>query len=111
MTANSDPPPDWQLGPLSAETRCCILSDPHGTIIIVHDKDIQSELQWVEYDRQDQTLSLIHDEGQIQDLGIRLNDAMRQNISQGCEITLVKLENGKLQDEQRVVLVIKNYEG
>lgn len=111
MTSNSEPPRATQFGPLNTETRCCILSDPHGKIIIVHDKEIRSELQWVEYDRQEHTLNLIHEEGQIQDLGIRLNEAMRKNISHGSEITLVKLESGKLHEERKLVLVIKDYEG
>ncbi len=95
---------------LSSEMRCFILSDPKGTIVIVHDKDIRSELQWVEYDAQDHSLSLIHEEGQVQDLGIKLNETMRANILHGMDIKLVKLENKVLYPEQSTILIIKDYD-
>jgi len=98
------------LEELNSEMRCCILSDANGTIIIVHDKDIKPELQWAEYDAHENTLGLVNEEGQVQDLGIKPDKIMRNNILHGMEIKLVKLENKKLNAEQTVVLIVKDYD-
>lgn len=95
--------------PMNTDMRCCIVADPAGNIVIVHDKDIKSALQWIEYDPKDNKLFLIHEEGQIQDLGIYPNDAMKKNIAHGSEIKLVKFSNNLFESEQSVVLLIKDY--
>lgn len=97
------------FSPLYAEMRCCIISDPSGQIAIIHDKDIKSELQWVEYDPKDNKLFLIHSEGQVQDLGIYPEEAMKRNLAHGTEVRLLKFEDKQFRSEQTVVLLIKDY--
>lgn len=94
---------------LQDEMSCGILTNVHGDILILHDKDLKSELQWVEFDKETKKLSLVHEDGTPQDLGIALDDKTASNLSHGQAISLACVQNKKLTGVQNLTLVVQDY--
>ena len=100
---------DVLLPALTQEMRSCIITNSQGDIVIMHEKGTQSDVQWVEYDVSVNTLSIIHAEGRLQDLGIKIDKAMQENLLHAREVVLIKAKKGKLLSHQKAVLVNKTY--
>ncbi len=100
---------DVLLPALTQEMRSCIITNSQGDIVIMHEKGTQSNVQWVEYDVSLNALSIIHDEGRLQDLGIKIDKAMQENLLHAREVVLIKAKKGKLLSHQKAVLVNKTY--
>ena len=94
---------------LSQEMRCGIFTNPQGEILIIHDKELQSEIQWVEYDPNEQSFSIIHEDGGIQELGIPFNQKIKDNLAHGQEVTLALMVDKKIQSSQKTVFVIRDH--
>ncbi|NCO03052.1 MAG: hypothetical protein GW903_02535 [Alphaproteobacteria bacterium] len=95
--------------PLYEEMRCSILSNPKGDILILHDKLIRSDIQWVEFNTHDLKLSLIHKDGMPQDLGIDIDPVMAMNIKQGNKVQFALLQDKKIVDVKNSTIVIQDY--
>ncbi|NCT41052.1 MAG: hypothetical protein GW778_05275 [Alphaproteobacteria bacterium] len=95
--------------PLNNEMRCSIVSNSTGDILILHDQKLRSDIQWIDFDVDAKTLSLIHEDGSPQDLGIVLDAKMVSNLSNGLEVSLVRMDNDKAVSRQRVIIVIQEY--
>lgn len=94
---------------LSKEMRCGMFTNSKGQILIGHDQDIQSDIQWIEYDQSDNSFVLIHEDGTVQDLGLNIDKKMQSNIVHGIDVTLVKVVDNKMLSSQNVTLVVKDY--
>lgn len=94
---------------LSEEMRCGILTNPKGEVLIVHEQEVGCPIQWVEFDPSENTFSLIHEDGRIQDLGIELDDKIKNNLSHGQEVTLAHLVNKEIKSTQSVTFVVRDY--
>lgn len=94
---------------LNAEMRCGILSNAKGEILIIHDKPIRSDIQWVEYNPDEKTFFLIHMDGTSQDLGLEFDQKMIENLKHGTEVALAQIADGKMQSSQKTTLIIQDY--
>lgn len=95
------------LDTLDSKMRCGMFSNSKGDIMIVHCEPLASDIQWIEFDKAARSMSLIHEDGKIQDLGIDLNDQAIKNISHGQEVTLVHFENKVITSHQTTVMIIQ----
>ncbi len=94
---------------LNSQMRCGIVTNLKGDILIVHDLEIKSEIQWVEFDEVEQKLFLIHEDGMPQDLGIQLDSKMRCNIAQGTSVMITQVVDSQIIAFQETTIIIKNY--
>ncbi|MGH1402879.1 MAG: hypothetical protein ACRBDL_01410 [Alphaproteobacteria bacterium] len=97
------------LDPLYPNIKCGAFTNKQGDILIAHDVPLPSRVLWVEYDQTDDSFSLIHRLGRIQDLGIKMTEKMRENLEHGKLVQIAHLEEKKVRTAQKVTLVIRNY--
>lgn len=97
------------LKSLNSEMRCGILSNAQGDIIIIHDKEITSDIQWIEYNTSDLSFSLVGRGGIQQDLGLKFDIKMQSNIEQARHVTLIHMTDDDNHKQQKVNLVIQTY--
>lgn len=106
---SEESPGNFIVKNLNQEMRCGIFTNPQGEILIIHDLALQSEIQWVEYDPNEQTFSIIHEDGRVQELGIPFNQKIKDNLSHGQEVTLAHMIDKKIQSSQKVIFVIREH--
>lgn len=97
------------LKSFSEEMRCGIFTNAAGDVMIVHDKETKAPVDWLEYNAIDNKISLIYENGTMQDLGIEISSQMQANLSNGIEVTLTHLADEQVQSVQTVSLVIQEY--
>ena len=97
------------LPDLNKEMKCGVLSNTRGQILIIYDQDITSTIQWIEYDPADVKFTLIHEDGETQEIGVPIDSKMKYNLLNGQEVTLVQMSDKEIKSTQIVVLVIKEY--
>jgi hypothetical protein len=86
-----------------------MLSSPDGEILIAHERPIEGVIQWIEYDVARNSFMIIHEGGRVQDLGLKINEVMQDNISNGRKVMLVHMVGGEIQSGQRALLVVRDY--
>lgn len=94
---------------LKDEMRCSILSNDDGDILILHDKPLKSDIQWVEFNAHDLTLSLVYEDGTNQNLGVSLPQDMVSDIKKGTIVKLSYLENKAIHSSQETTIIIQDY--
>jgi len=97
------------MEPLKDIMKCGILSNDNGELLIIHDQPFTSKVEWIEYNTQEENLSLILENGHVQDLGIELSQKTCSNVSNGTNVNLAYINDAKLQDVLNVSIVIQDY--
>jgi hypothetical protein len=97
------------LETLNSEMRCGLFTNKEGSLLIVHDKKIRSPVEWVEYDHCDESLSLIHNDGSIQELGLKIDKKTHGNLLHGKEVTIARIEKKEIKSSIKVPIVNKEY--
>ena len=107
--ADQDNIDSFILESLNTQMRCGILSNAHGDVVILYDKEIKSDVQWIEYNTSEFSFSLVYEDGSLQDLGLKFDNKMQNNIQQAKEVTLIHIIDGKKHKEQKINLIIQTY--
>ena len=94
---------------LKDEMRCSLLSNDNGDIMIVHDKPLKSQIQWVEFNPNDVTLFLVYEDGTNQRLGIKIPQDMIEDIKKGTSIKINQIENKTIKTTQETSIIIQDY--
>lgn len=94
---------------LNSAMRCGILSNENGEILIIHDQPIRSRIQWIEYNPHEESFSLVHQDGAIQDLGLKFDAKMKENLKHGVEVILAHVVSGEFKRTYKTTLVIQSY--
>lgn len=94
--------------PLSRLMRCGILTNAQGQIVIVHDKEIISSVQWVEYDAANDTIMIIYADGSAQDLGVKIDDKTRANLVKAKDAIFSLVKDKKAHSAFKVAFIIHN---
>ena len=81
------------LSDLNTKMRCAILTNAQGEILIIHDQALDGTVDYIEHDPETQSFALIFDDGRMQELGITLDQKMKNNLMHGTEVTLTLMEN------------------
>ena len=95
--------------PLNEQMRCGVFTNAKGDVLIVHDQKISGELEWVEYNKTESTISLIQDDGGIIDLGIAVDDKMKKNLAHGLMVSLAFIQDKEIVSSQKITMVIQDY--
>jgi hypothetical protein len=85
--------------------RCGMMADKDGNVAIFHDYNTEIDVEWVEYRLGE--MNLIDNEGQSLRLGIDLDKAIMDNISNGQQISLINVQNKEIQSSKTVPLIIQ----
>lgn len=95
------------LDHLSSKMRCGIFTNAQGEILIIHDRKITSTVDYIEYDPQEKSFSLIYDDGKMQELGVEFNEKIKDNLLHGSEVTLARMKNKKIISSQKILFLIR----
>jgi len=86
--------------------RCGIFTSKSGKVLIIHDQNLDTELQWAEFDCHSKQFSLVHEDGKIQHLGLNVCAEAEKNLLSSKEISLAVIKNQKVQSLQNVILIL-----
>lgn len=95
--------------PLNEVARCGMFTNAQGDVLIIHDKPVDSQIQWIEYDPVQKKLSLILENGLPQDLGLKFDEKTSGNLLNSRDVQISNIIDGKIQNTQTVGIVIQNY--
>lgn len=94
---------------LNQQMRCSIISNANGDIVILHDQPLESEVQWIDFDVVNKSLSIVYEDGSSQFLGIQISDKMVGNLKNGTEVQLALLEGEQFTSVYKTTIVIQEY--
>ncbi len=94
---------------LSQKMKCGLLSSDEGDLLILHDKELDTTIQWVEFKPDIKELHIIHENGASQNLGVLLDDMTIENLERGQIICLAYVRDQEILNTQNVSLIIQNY--
>ncbi len=78
----------------------------NGQVYIFHEKNIPEQVNWAEYDHIAQRIDLITVSGRIQGLGLKINEALQEQICAATRIFVIYMIAGKTEQIIEIPLVI-----
>jgi len=97
------------LEDLLKNMRFVLLSNNLGKITIIHEKQLDFSVAWLEYTLSDENIYIVFENGKSQCLGLKINPAMKSNLSKAESITLAYAPDGKIQNSLSHTLIVKDY--
>jgi hypothetical protein len=84
--------------------------DKKGHVWVVYDKPFEDRVNWLEYDHDDYTLTLILQNGKQQDLGKKVPKEMRKRMKKAriAMFARMDMENKKPEEMFPVTVVVRN---
>ncbi len=95
--------------PLNQEMRCTLLTNVHGDIIVAHDTPLRENVEWVEFNENDLTFTIIYEDGLSQALGIKIRPKIVQNIAKGKKVQFAMIVDKKITKVQKANIIIQDY--
>ena len=74
---------------------------------MVYYDDLYDTVDYMQYDPASQKFSIIYENGQIQVLGLTMQDRINANLINGTEVTLAQIKNKKLISAQKIIFLIE----
>jgi hypothetical protein len=82
------------LSPLASQMKVDLLINGElGRIAILHEEPLAGTVQWLEYDEDQRQLLLVYEDGQVQELGMRLPPIGREQILRAGEARVIFMKN------------------
>jgi hypothetical protein len=72
--------------------------DKAGNVSILHGAQLPYLLKWIEWDPDTQRLTLVGQEGQLQDMGFKVPEKCWEAIEKIYEIAAVHVDSGQIKD-------------
>lgn len=94
---------------LNDSSGAVLFSNSEGSIMIAHNKEIPDSIQWVEYDAPSNTLSIIHKDGKVQDLGLKIDKKTQKNLIRGTKILIAYIVNAEVKSAQNALIIVREY--
>ena len=94
-------------GSVAEEMKVNLTVNPQGKAWIMHKEPLHGEIDWVEYDIDEEKLLLVGTDGGSRELGLRIHDPMREYLEKATELYVVWMDNDDIRDVQTVPLMIK----
>lgn len=93
---------------LNETMRCGILTNSNGDILILHDMPLNGFVDYIEYDQQEDTFTLIFEDGKMQNIGIDFDRKMASDLSHGLQVTLGYFLDKKIESSQTVTFLVRD---
>ncbi|HQX27540.1 MAG TPA: hypothetical protein PKX38_06345 [Alphaproteobacteria bacterium] len=89
------------LKPLSQENDVEFIVTSIGNAVLLHRGPLQRDYSWVQLDRDNHSLQFITEEGDIQDLGMRMHPPFEKNLRATKELILVMVDENNVCSDPR----------
>lgn len=96
------------LPPLASCMKVDLLVNEQSQVWLLHDQPFSGILRWAEYDAGTDTVTLIMDSGQIQEVGLPLSAPMRELLAGATLLHAILMGEKYIKDVYRVPLVAKS---
>ncbi|MCB9988207.1 MAG: hypothetical protein H6868_02605 [Rhodospirillales bacterium] len=96
------------LKPLVTQMHFDLVVNEQGQAWVLHDKPLPSVLQWVEYDRQESTLTLILQGGKLQNIGMNVEKHIDEYLKDIEQICVAHMKAGTMADFGLVPLLVRD---
>lgn len=93
--------------PMTARVNVDLLVNKDSEVWLLHDAPFPGIVQWAEYDVDMDSLCFVTEDGKTQDLGLRIQPAMRKYLRQGQKIDAVLIKDKKIHDFTRIPLLVR----
>jgi len=93
---------------LASTMRCGLFTNAKNEILLIYYGDLLETVDYIQYNPASQTFSIIYENGQIQILGLTMQDRINANLINGTEVTMARMQNEKLVSSQRVIFLIES---
>lgn len=95
------------LESLGSTMDCGLFTNEKNDILLVHYEELPDVVDYMQYDPSILKFSLIYENGQIQELGLTMQDRIDANLRNGAEVTLARMKDKKIASTQKVVFLIE----
>jgi hypothetical protein len=92
----------------SQTSRVDLIVKPNGELWLFHDKKSEDLIAWAEFDEEEQSLSLIKEDGVAQDLGMSIPPLMATYLRNSKTLHLSYIENNKVKEEIEIPITIRS---
>lgn len=92
--------------PLADLSRCGILTNSKGDVLIIHDYVFPEDIGWVEYNPEDGAILIVDEAGISQALGHQIRDQAKQNLLHAQEVYLARVVDKQVSEYSKVNLII-----
>ncbi len=86
--------------------RCGLLCNKEGKILLLHDAELPQEIDYLNYDEVNNTLSIIYIDGQMQESGLNITELVSKNIRSGIEIQTALVKNQSILELGKVIFIV-----
>lgn len=97
------------LKSVADQMRCAVFLNKVGQVFVVHDQEVPTPVQWVEYDDMDQSFNIIHRHGRLQGVGLDVKKDLRHALLHSREILLVYMKDKQVHSGQKALLIVRDY--
>lgn len=99
---------DSVLTPLAQQMHVDFLCNEKGSAWLLHSKPLPALLKWIEYDFEDEAVTLVFRQGQVMQLGLSIPDGMKKDLTGAKEATVMFVkENGEIGDFIFVPVIVQ----
>lgn len=95
------------LESLGESMRCGLFTNEKSDILLVHYDALPATVEYMQYDPAIQKFTLVYETGQIQELGLTMQDRIDANLRNGAEVILARMKDKKLTATQKVTFLIQ----
>ncbi|MEM8833846.1 MAG: hypothetical protein AAGB32_04820 [Pseudomonadota bacterium] len=95
------------LNSLGDTMRCGLFTNDKADILLVHYEELAGDVDYIQYDPAVQKFSLIFENGQMQELGLTMQDRIDANLRNGADVTIARMKDKKFVSTQKVVFLIQ----
>lgn len=83
---------------LASQMNVDLVVNDDGSVWLLHDKPFSDFLRWVEYDAADNKVTIVTQQGRVQDLGMVIPAPMIPAFLKARDICIAQLRNKKIHD-------------
>ncbi len=94
--------------PASGTMKVDFLFNKDGGAWLLHDKPLPDILKWIEYDADDESVTLVAQNGKVQNLGLKIPADMGAYLHIAMTVTALRMEGDKIADFAVVPLITRD---
>jgi hypothetical protein len=88
-----------------------LMVNERGNLWVLHDKPLPMILNWAEYDADLASLTLVAQDGEVLDLGMKIHKPLQKPMLEAREIYVVLLSQDEIKDMYILPLMVRSING
>lgn len=93
---------------LADKMKVDLIVKPDGELWLFHDEPFSENIEWVEYDINEKTMTFINDKGELQSLGMVITKLMEPCLLNSKVFHLALVENEQIRRKKNVPVILRD---